>query len=141
MPVLLTMYPIAISLIFLTFLHSVFKGKTEVYQGSLLFAFIISLFDGLKAAGIKIEVVNRIFTQILPMYNIGLGWLIPAIAGGICGYILSIFRTKQVDQSTAISLRSAGSPPSVDTSTVTIGCSAPVQPKISIFPLSPEICR
>lgn len=94
MPVLLTMYPIAISLIFLTFLHSVFKGKTEVYQGSLLFAFIISLFDGLKEAGIKIEVVNHIFTQILPMYNIGLGWLIPAITGGICGYILSIFRTK-----------------------------------------------
>lgn len=81
MPVLLTMYPIAISLIFLTFLHSVFKGKTEVYQGSLLFAFIISLFDGLKEAGIKIEVVNHIFNQILPMYNIGLGWLIPAIAG------------------------------------------------------------
>ncbi|WP_439846049.1 branched-chain amino acid transport system II carrier protein [Bacillus spizizenii] len=96
MPVLMTMYPIAISLIFLTFLHSVFKGTAEVYQGSLLFTFIISLFDGLNEAGIKIEVVNRIFTQILPMYSIGLGWLIPAIIGGIGGYILSMFRTKNI---------------------------------------------
>ncbi|QRZ93505.1 branched-chain amino acid transport system II carrier protein [Bacillus subtilis] len=94
-PVLMTMYPIAISLIFLTFLHSVFKGKAEVYQGSLLFTFIISLFDGLNAAGIKIEVVNRVFTQVLPMYSIGLGWLIPAIAGGIGGYILSMYRAKK----------------------------------------------
>ncbi|KJJ41075.1 branched-chain amino acid transporter [Bacillus subtilis] len=97
MPVLMTMYPIAISLILLTFLHSVFKGKAEVYQGSLLFTFIISLFDGLNEAGIKIEAVNRVFTQILPMYSIGLGWLIPAIAGGIGGYILSAFRTKKTD--------------------------------------------
>lgn len=32
-PVLITMYPIAITLIFLTFLHSVFNGRFEVYQG------------------------------------------------------------------------------------------------------------
>lgn len=95
MPVLMTMYPIAISLIFLTFLHTVFKGKAEVYQGSLLFTFIISLFDGLNEAGVKIEVVNRVFTQILPMYSIGLGWFIPAIIGGLGGYILSMFRTKK----------------------------------------------
>ncbi|MEC2145722.1 branched-chain amino acid transport system II carrier protein, partial [Bacillus spizizenii] len=54
-----------------------------------------SLFDGLNEAGVKIEVVNRVFTQILPMYSIGLGWFIPAIIGGLGGYILSMFRTKK----------------------------------------------
>ena len=40
-PVLITMYPIAITLIFLTFLHSVFNGRFEVYQGSLILTFIL----------------------------------------------------------------------------------------------------
>ncbi|MDQ0494658.1 branched-chain amino acid transport system II carrier protein [Paenibacillus brasilensis] len=86
-PVLMAIYPIAISLIFLTFLHPVFKGKSEVYQGSLILTFIISLFDGLNAAGIKIKVINDFFTQLLPFYDVGLGWLIPSVLGGVGGYI------------------------------------------------------
>jgi branched-chain amino acid:cation transporter, LIVCS family len=93
-PVLMTMYPIAISLIFLTFLHPLFKGRAEVYQGSLILTFIVSLFDGLNAAGIKVEVMNNIFTRFLPLNNVGLGWLIPSIAGGICGYLVSKFRKR-----------------------------------------------
>jgi len=93
-PVLITMYPVAISLIFLTFLHSVFKGKAEVYQGSLLLTFIISLFDGLNAAEIKIKIINDFFTQFLPMYNVGLGWLVPSIIGALGGYVFSKVRKK-----------------------------------------------
>ncbi|MGG0550374.1 branched-chain amino acid transport system II carrier protein [Priestia megaterium] len=93
-PVLMTMYPVAISLIFLTFLHSVFKGKAEVYQGSLLFTFIISLFDGLNAAGINIDMINTFFDQFLPIHNVGLGWLLPSILGGLGGYVLSLLRKK-----------------------------------------------
>jgi len=94
-PVLMTMYPVAISLIFLTFLHSVFNGKTEVYQGSLLFTFIISLFDGLNAAGINIDMINTFFNRFLPMHNVGLGWLLPSIIGGLGGYVLSLLRKKE----------------------------------------------
>lgn len=93
-PVLIAIYPIAISLIFLTFLHPVFKGKSEVYQGSLILTFIISLFDGLNAAGIKIKVINGIFAKFLPLYDVGLGWLIPSILGGIGGYIFFMLRKK-----------------------------------------------
>jgi len=92
MPVLTTLYPIAISLIFLTFLHPLFKGKREVYQGSLIMTFIISLFDGLNAAGLKIAAINQFFIQFLPMYDIGLGWVLPAILGGIGGYIIHRLR-------------------------------------------------
>jgi branched-chain amino acid:cation transporter, LIVCS family len=93
-PVLMTMYPIAISLIFLTLLHSLFKGRAEVYQGSLILTFIVSLFDGLNAAGIKVEAINNIFTQFIPLYKVGLGWLIPAIVGAIGGYLFSILRKR-----------------------------------------------
>ena len=59
-PVLTAIYPLAIVLIFLTFFHSLFKGRAEVYQGSLLLTFIISLFDGLNGAGVNIEVVRSV---------------------------------------------------------------------------------
>jgi LIVCS family branched-chain amino acid:cation transporter len=89
-PVLMTMYLIAISLIFLTFLHPLFKGRREVYQGSLILTFVVSLFDGLNAAKVQIKVIHHLFTEFLPMYDIGLGWLIPSLLGGIGGYIFSI---------------------------------------------------
>lgn len=63
----------AMCLMILTFLHPVFKGKKEIYQASILFTFIVSLFDGLNAAGLKIVAVNDLFQTILPLYNEGLG--------------------------------------------------------------------
>ncbi|PDY11735.1 branched-chain amino acid transport system II carrier protein [Bacillus pseudomycoides] len=93
-PVLTAIYPLAIVLIFLTFLHPLFKGRSEVYQASLLVTFIISLFDGLGVAGVNIQVVNQLFTQILPMHEVGLGWIFPAIIGGLIGYGISYLRMK-----------------------------------------------
>ncbi|CJH07221.1 branched-chain amino acid transport system II carrier protein [Streptococcus pneumoniae] len=81
-------------MIFLTFFHSLFKGRAEVYQVSLIVTFIISLFDGLSAAGVNIEVVSQVFTKFLPMQEVGLGWIFPAIIGGFIGYGLSILKVK-----------------------------------------------
>lgn len=92
-PVLTAIYPLAIVLIALTFLHPLFKGRSEVYQVSLLFTFIVSLFDGLNAAGFKIAAVNDLFTSILPMYGVGLGWVVPAIVGGLIGLGITFLRT------------------------------------------------
>jgi LIVCS family branched-chain amino acid:cation transporter len=85
-PLLTAIYPLAIVLIFLTFFHPLFKGKTEVYQGSLLLTFIISLFDGLNTGGIHISSINSFFIRVLPMYKVGLGWIVPAIIGGLIGF-------------------------------------------------------
>jgi len=85
-PLLTAIYPLAIVLIFLTFFHPLFKGKTEVYQGSLLLTFIISLFDGLNTGGIHISSINSFFIRVLPMYKLGLGWIVPAIIGGLIGF-------------------------------------------------------
>ncbi|MFC3884132.1 branched-chain amino acid transport system II carrier protein [Bacillus songklensis] len=91
-PVLTAIYPLAIMLIFLTFLHPAFKGRAEVYQGSLLLTFLVSLFDGLNAAHLPIQAVNNLFNHILPLYNVGLGWILPAVAGGVIGYGVSLLR-------------------------------------------------
>lgn len=103
-PVLMTMYPIAISLIFLTFFHKTFNGRPEVYQGSLLLTFMISLFDGLNAAGVHIAGINDYLTQYLPMYTVGLGWMLPALIGGVLGYIFSVFRKNKPLSSRAVRL-------------------------------------
>lgn len=61
---------------------------------SLIVTFIISLFDGLSAAGVNIEVVSQVFTKFLPMQEVGLGWIFPAIIGGFIGYGISILKVK-----------------------------------------------
>ncbi|MGE6377954.1 branched-chain amino acid transport system II carrier protein [Peribacillus muralis] len=91
-PVMTAIYPLAIVLIFLTFFHSLFKGRPEVYQGSLLLTFIVSLFDGLSGAGVHISFIDTFFNAILPLYGAGLGWIVPAIVGGVVGYASSLIR-------------------------------------------------
>lgn len=87
-PVLAILYPLAIVLIFLTFLHDFFKGKRAVYVISLLLTFIISLVDGLADTPYIAKQVQDIFYQYLPLYSIGLGWLIPAFAGALIGLLI-----------------------------------------------------
>ncbi|MGN7312854.1 branched-chain amino acid transport system II carrier protein [Alkalicoccobacillus gibsonii] len=89
-PVMTVIYPVAIVLIFLTFLHPLFKGSRLVYQGTILFTLIVSVFDGLEQAGLSISFVHRFFESFLPFYSLGLGWIIPAIVGGLVGYIVSL---------------------------------------------------
>ncbi|MFE4143450.1 branched-chain amino acid transport system II carrier protein [Peribacillus sp. YIM B13472] len=91
-PVLTALYPVAIVLIVLTFFHSFFKGKSEVYLGSLLLTAIISIMDGIVASGIKMETVSDLFTQYLPLYSVGVGWVIPAIIGGVLGYMIYLMK-------------------------------------------------
>ncbi|AQQ53320.1 branched-chain amino acid transport system II carrier protein [Planococcus lenghuensis] len=95
-PVLVTIYPLAILLIVLTFVHPVFNGKKEVYQGSMALSFVVAVFDGLGAAGITVPAVDELFTSILPLYEVGLGWMVPAIVGGIGGSLFSLIRTKGI---------------------------------------------
>jgi len=97
-PVLTAIYPIAICLIFLTFLHSVFNGRSEVYIGCIGLTFIVSLFDGLSAAGVTIKFIDDLFNTILPLYSVGLGWILPAIIGGILGYLVTMVTSKTKTQ-------------------------------------------
>lgn len=91
-PVLTAIYPIAIVLIFLTFAEPLFKGRVEVYRFSLLLTGIVSLVDGIKAAGIPFDGLYDAFGTFLPLFNSGMGWLLPALVGAIIGYIISLTR-------------------------------------------------
>jgi len=93
-PVLSILYPLAIVLIFLTFLHPLFKGKKQVYGFSLAFTFVVSLIEGLASSKLKlpyvtdlIAYVDEAYNAVLPLYDIGLGWIIPAVVGVLIGII------------------------------------------------------
>lgn len=87
-PVLTILYPLAIVIILLTFLHNLFKGKRAVYGISLLLTFLVSLVDGLADTPLGVVQLHDWLNQYLPLYSIGLGWLIPACTGVLIGLLL-----------------------------------------------------
>ncbi|KIL43862.1 branched-chain amino acid transport system II carrier protein [Jeotgalibacillus soli] len=91
-PVLVIIYPLAIVLILLSFLDSLFSGYRAVYVGSLIPTFFIGIVDGLTAAGLDISGLASSL-HFLPLMEQGVGWIVPAIIGGMIGYgIASIFK-------------------------------------------------
>ncbi|MGG4394160.1 branched-chain amino acid transport system II carrier protein [Paenibacillus thiaminolyticus] len=86
-PVLLVIYPVAIVLIIMSLGHSLFGGRPSVYAGALIGTVLISLFDGLKEAKVPVEQVTE-WLKHIPLYKQGIGWVIPAIAGGIIGWLV-----------------------------------------------------
>jgi branched-chain amino acid:cation transporter, LIVCS family len=92
-PVLVFIYPIAIVLILLTFMNHLFQESKAVYRGAILFTAIVSFYDGLVAFGFELQTITP-FMEKLPFFSIGLGWLIPAIIGGLIGIVFS--KTKKI---------------------------------------------
>lgn len=83
-PVLNMIYPVAIVLIVLAFLHPLIRNMRLVYP-------VCALFTGIISIGSEIPVLARLVGQ-LPLYEVGLQWIVPAIAGGITGAALSFFQ-------------------------------------------------
>ncbi|MBS4201270.1 branched-chain amino acid transport system II carrier protein [Bacillus sp. FJAT-49732] len=86
-PVLMFLYPLAIVLMILTFLSPLFNHKRIVYVLTIAITFLISIFDGLKSLCQSLEIdyfgwmvpVVSFYENTLPLYNKGLGWLLPAL--------------------------------------------------------------
>ncbi|MBS8266181.1 branched-chain amino acid transport system II carrier protein [Mesobacillus boroniphilus] len=95
-PVLMFLYPLAIILILLTLISPLFGNKHSVYSASIAMTFLVSFFDGYSALvaslpNIDISLFNSvtsIYKDYLPLYDIGLGWILPAFIGAVMGYIL-----------------------------------------------------
>ncbi len=97
LPVLIGIYPLAIALVGYSYLHRQFGGHREVYIGGLLGAGIISIFDALKQMNVDISAVTEVFSVILPLYDEGIGWIVPSIIGAIIGYLVARTRNQTAD--------------------------------------------
>lgn len=86
-PVLMFLYPLAIVLMLLTFLSPLFKHARPVYVIAILVTLMISIIDGLKTFCKLFEIeyfdwmqpMIAFYEKNLPLYDDGLGWLLPVL--------------------------------------------------------------
>ncbi|MDT2595530.1 branched-chain amino acid transport system II carrier protein [Enterococcus dongliensis] len=101
LPVLMFIYPLAMTLILLSIISPLFKHKKIVYQTTTAFTVIAAIFDALAAspAGISgLPLVETLLTfagKYLPFFTIGMGWILPALVGFLLGLIYSRVIQKQ----------------------------------------------
>ena len=98
MPVLMVIYPMVICLVILVLTNGLHGGSKPIYQLSMFFTFCVSLFDGFKTAGWDFASgIQAFYAAYLPWDNVGLGWIIPALCGGILGYIITRIKGKTTE--------------------------------------------
>jgi LIVCS family branched-chain amino acid:cation transporter len=79
-PLLITVYPVAIVLIVMNIFDEFVKDAC--YLGAVIGALLISLYDGLSVMGVDVSILKS-FIDGIPLASFGFAWLIPAIIGGI----------------------------------------------------------
>lgn len=92
-PVLNAIYPIALVLIVLSFLQPLIGTSDFVYRWSILLTGITSVFTALAESGLRMPMVMPMI-EILPFYELGLGWICPAVAGGILGAFIAALKAR-----------------------------------------------
>ena len=88
MPVLNAVYPVAIVLIVLAFLNPLTKRWPAMFPWSILLAGIVSVVYALEQIDVVIPFLSRA-AALLPGYEAGLGWIVPALAGMAAGMAAS----------------------------------------------------
>ena len=92
-PILMFLYPLAITLILLTFFSAVFGNHTCVYRWTTAAAGVAAIGDALNSlpAGAKglafVQSLLSLYKQ-LPFFELGMGWVIPSVVGFAVGLIL-----------------------------------------------------
>lgn len=96
LPVLMFLYPLAITLILLALLSPFFKNRQVVYISTTLFTLVVSIADLLNALPESIRNLNGIqgflafCSENLPFFAIGMGWILPASVGFAVGIVISL---------------------------------------------------
>ncbi len=86
LPALVMIYPPIITLVLLSFFKKIIKGRRAPYILAMSGAFIVGVFDGMKSAGITLGGIGEMVSR-LPFFDLGIGWLVPAIIGCVAGLL------------------------------------------------------
>ncbi len=94
-PVLMLLYPPATVLIIMALTERLFGKSRYVYTWVTIGAVIPAIFDCLKTmpagfqSALHIETVTAFADRIFPFFDIGLGWVVPALIGLAIGLVLT----------------------------------------------------
>lgn len=93
-PVLMFLYPLAISLIILSLLNPIIKRQEIVYRWTTGVILVLAIFDFLKALpeplksnAVVVKLVN-IAQSYIPGFDYGFGWILPGFIGFLIGVIM-----------------------------------------------------
>lgn len=92
-PVLFALYPVAIALVALTFVRSKLPNTRFAYRAVLLVSLMFALLDAAKVAGMDVSAFN-----VLPLFDIGMGWVLPTLAVIICMFFISKPKNEMVEE-------------------------------------------
>ncbi|CAM2739521.1 branched-chain amino acid transport system II carrier protein [Vibrio diazotrophicus] len=77
-PVLFALYPVAIALVALTFIRTKLANPQAAYRVVILVSLLFALIDAAKVSGLDVS-----FFNFLPLFEIGMGWLLPTFVAMI----------------------------------------------------------
>ena len=95
-PVLMLLYPMATVLIIMALFEKAFGKSKYVYGWVTLGAFIPAVFDFCKTlpAGLQntlhIPAMTELGRSIFPFFDLGLGWVVPALIGLVIGLVFTV---------------------------------------------------
>ena len=93
LPVLMFLYPLAITLILLTVFGKFYGNDRKIYvsvTACTFLAAILDLLNALPASAIEAIHVTGLLNwagRTLPLFSLGLGWLLPAAIGLVIGLV------------------------------------------------------
>lgn len=94
-PVLMFLYPLAITLVLLSLSGKLIGSSGTVYRTTTAFTLIAALFDmigtvsGMVPDSKILAGLTRFAGRVLPLYSLGLGWICPAAIGFLLGLLLA----------------------------------------------------
>ena len=100
-PVLMFLYPLAVTLILLGIFGNLFGHNRYVYGFVTGFTFAAAIFDFIGALPTNVtEMLHYnewvpVLSRILPLFEYGVGWLVPAFVGLVIGLIVMFVTNKK----------------------------------------------
>ena len=93
-PVLMLLYPLVITLVLTALFEKSFGGSKYVYCCVTIGAFIPAVFDFAKTlpegvqTALNVPAMTSFAGKVLPFFDLGLGWVVPALIGLAVGLII-----------------------------------------------------
>lgn len=106
-PVLMLLYPLATVLIIMALFEKAFGKSKYVYGWVTLGAFIPAVFDFCKTlpegvqTALHIPAMTELGRSIFPFFDLGLGWVVPALIGLVIGIVLTLINRGKAGKAAA----------------------------------------
>lgn len=95
-PILISLYPVAIVIILLSLINNIINSSRLVYRACIYTATFVGVINGLDEARITIPIISSL-AHNLPLYDYSLGWILPSFIVFVVSYMIYILNSKKSD--------------------------------------------